>query len=326
MLKLEQHWYRPSLTLLTFFCLPLAWLFGFVVAVRRFLYRICIKKIICFPVPIIIVGNITVGGTGKTPFVIWLAKKLQEKGFNPGIVTRGIGGIEKQEPRWVTANSLPKEVGDEAILLVRRTTCPVVIGIDRVAAVKELLAKKNCDIVISDDGLQHYRLGRDIEIAMIDGIRKLGNKQLIPAGPLRENIQRLNQVDFIVQQDENISENKYAMKLEGTKFVSVNNEQQCVPLDYFKNKTAHAIAAIGHPARFFSVLRAAGIQIIEHTFRDHYLYKSSDLQFDDNLPILMTEKDAVKCKQIATKNCWFLPVSAAVDEKLILELIRKLYV
>lgn len=327
MLKLQRHWYRPSLNLVTLPLLPLSWGFRSVVALRRFFYRTKVIKSHQFPVPVIIVGNITVGGTGKTPFVIWTVNFLKSKGYKPGIVSRGVGGQQQYSPRWVESHSEPKDVGDEALLLQHRALCPVVIGIDRVAAVRKLLADTDCDIVISDDGLQHYRLGRDVEIAIMDGARGLGNQQFLPAGPLRESGVRLKEVDFVVRQEATStpsSQHEFSMYLFGEELVLLKDGSQKTTLDMFRGKTVHAVAAIGNPERFFASLRNQGIQIIEHIFPDHYLYQPHDLNFNDDLPIIMTEKDAMKCRSFANERCWFLPVEMKIDESFGEALLRRI--
>lgn len=322
------HWYRPSHNFVTILLLPFSFLFRFIVAIRRFLYRKKILKSQQFAVPIIVVGNITVGGTGKTPFVIWLVNYLREKGFKPGIVSRGVGGKQQKTPRWVNSDSDVSYVGDEAVLLARRSGCPIVIGIDRVAAVKELLSKTDCNVVVSDDGLQHYRLSRDVEIAIVDGDRGFGNGSFIPAGPLRESPKRLKEVNFIVRQiSENVknirkNENEFDMRLISGFLYSVKNPSTRMTLQELKNQTVHAVAAIGNPKRFFANLKNHHIELIEHVFPDHYLYREKDLKFDDNFPIIMTEKDAVKCKNLAGENVWFLPVDCEID-MLIGDLILK---
>jgi len=312
MFNIEKHWYRSSFTSLTLLLLPLSWIFSCIVMLRRFLYSHGFKKVYHFSVPVIIVGNITVGGTGKTPFVIWLANHLKEQGFIPGIVSRGVGGKQQQAPRWVDEAALATDVGDEALLLKKQTQCPMVIAIDRAAAVSELIAKTNCNIIINDDGLQHYRLGRDIEIAIVDGARRFGNQHLLPAGPLRESISRLMEVDFIIaQQFAQVGE--YEMSVKGESLISLNHPDNHISLISFKNKKVHAVAAIGNPQRFFTSLKDAGIEVVEHVFPDHYLYQKSDFEFDDALPIVMTEKDAVKCSNFAMENAWYLPVTAKLD-------------
>ncbi len=331
MRRLENHWYRSSLSGLTMLLWPLSWLFHFMVALRRFFYRSHIKKTIHFTAPVIVVGNITVGGTGKTPFVIWLADLLEKKGYRVGIVSRGVGGKKLRRPYWVNGNTDPAIVGDEALLLVRRTHCPMVVCVDRVLAVKELLQKTNCNMVISDDGLQHYRMGRVIEIAVIDGERCFGNEKMLPAGPLREPLARLNYVDLIIM---NGAPNKKIffkrdvafMQFQGDTLFSLKNPGDTKSLAYFQQKEVHAIAGIGNPERFFSLLREHQIQVIPHVFPDHYLYQRDDLDFEDGLPVLMTEKDAVKCIEFSNQQDWYLPVTAQVEDhvkEIIINLLRK---
>jgi tetraacyldisaccharide 4'-kinase len=310
-------WYRSSYTVQQILLLPFSWIFSSIVTMRYFLYRFGIKKSIRFSVPVIVVGNITVGGTGKTPLVIWLAHFLKSRGFQPGIVSRGAGGKKQFVPCWVEKNSDPNKVGDEAVLIARQTDCPLVIGIDRAAAVKELLSKTQSDCVISDDGLQHYRLARDIEIAVVDGARSLGNRSLLPAGPLREAPSRLKRVDFIITQGKEL-------QLKGNVLVAMQNKNNSVLLEKWRGKTVHAVAGIGHPERFFSALDAAGLTVIPHEFPDHYQYKASDLVFSDSLPIVMTEKDAVKCEKFCDERFWYLPVKAVIDEELGEKIIKRI--
>jgi tetraacyldisaccharide 4'-kinase len=310
---LESHWYRASLSWLTLLLLPFSWLFRCIVFLRYFLYRFHFKKTVQFPVPVIVVGNISVGGTGKTPFVIWLAQFLQTQGYRPGIVSRGVGGKKNKIPYWVDRDADPIRVGDEALLLAQRTQCPLVICIDRVAAVRELLRKSNCNIIISDDGLQHYRLGRSIEIAMIDGARGFGNGYLLPAGPLRESISRLKQVDLVIVNSDESS--KHWMRLKGDSLVSLQNPHATQPLTNFQHKKIHAVAGIGHPERFFAMLRENKLEIIEHIFPDHYGFQPQDIDFADDLPVIMTEKDAVKCIKFAKPQHWYLPVNADVSKE-----------
>jgi tetraacyldisaccharide 4'-kinase len=316
--------YRRSLTLPAILLLPLSWIFKSLVTVRRFLYRHKIIRSFHFPVPIIIVGNITVGGTGKTPLVIWLAHFLKTKGFNPGIVTRGVGGKKQVLPMHVTHDTAPHVVGDEAVLLKERTGCPLVVCIDRVAAVKDLLAHSDCDVVITDDGLQHYRLKRDIEIAVMDAERQLGNRCFLPAGPLRESSSRLKEVDFVVQHGD-AQPGILAMQLTGDDVVQVIDRSVKIALRDFTQRKVHAVAGIGHPNRFFAVLRAQGFEVIEHVFPDHHLYCFDDFQFNDALPIMMTEKDAVKCRAFADQRFWYLPVDAKLDKVFEVALLAKLY-
>ncbi len=313
-LNLQRHWYCRSLTWLTLLLLPFSYLFRLIVFLRLFFYKHQFIKTQHFPVPIIVIGNLTVGGTGKTPIVIWLADFLKTQNWRPGIISRGFGGSKQTTPFVVKEHSDPKVVGDEAILLVRKSECPVVICADRVAAAKKLLEITDCNVILSDDGLQHYRLARDIEIAVLDGDRQLGNGFLMPAGPLRESQARLNQVDFVIQQGGSENEKYYHMQVKGNELVSLANPKTHIPVAHFKNTSVHAVAGIGNPQRFFASLREQGLQIIEHVFPDHYLYEKKDFNFPDTLPIVMTEKDKVKCESWADERFWYLPVVATIDE------------
>jgi tetraacyldisaccharide 4'-kinase len=322
-MDINRHWYRSSYTGLTLVLLPLSWIFSQIVALRRRLYRCGLLKTHEFATPVIVVGNITVGGTGKTPFVIWLAHFLKEQGFKPGVVSRGYGGTKNQTPRFVTPASLASEVGDEAILLWRRTSCPVVIGANRVEAVKALLANSDCNIVISDDGLQHYRLGRQLEIAIVDGLRRFGNQCALPAGPLREPISRLAEVDFVVTQQQTLP-GEYQMSLHGDTLVSVTMGNIKKPIVDFNQKNVHGVAAIGDPKRFFDKLRSLGMNVIEHRFPDHYLYQKTDIDFHDDLPVVMTEKDSVKCEKLADERHWYMPVKVKMEDQFKTNLLKKL--
>ncbi|OGT45680.1 MAG: tetraacyldisaccharide 4'-kinase [Gammaproteobacteria bacterium RIFCSPHIGHO2_12_FULL_41_20] len=306
---LERCWYRPHFHILSLLLLPLSWLFLCGVGIRHCLYRCGIKTTYRFSVPVIVVGNISVGGTGKTPFVIWLAKLLRAQGWQPGIVSHGIGGHVHTRPRKVYAQDEVAVVGDEALLLVRHTGCPLVVCKDRVAAVRALLADStSCDVVISDDGLQHYALGRDIEVAIVDGERRFGNGWLLPAGPLREPLSRLQRVDKV------IVNGSADMLLQSYPWAAVQ-EGISAGMSPLPGTTIHAVAAIGNPGRFFAYLRKQGFTIIEHIFPDHYLYQAADLNFTDSLPIVMTEKDAVKCARFADARFWYVPVEAIVADE-----------
>jgi tetraacyldisaccharide 4'-kinase len=326
-INLTAHWYLPSKSFLSILLLPFTVLFWLSITVRRWLYQWGIVKVKKFHVPIIVVGNLTVGGTGKTPFVIWLAQFLKSQGYHPGIVSRGVGGKKHVHPHIVQVTSSDvKRVGDEALLLAKHTECPVVLCVDRALAVQSLLTHFSCDIVLSDDGLQHYRLGRDLEIALIDGLRGFGNKQLLPAGPLREPVSRLKTVDFIIVNekvnDENLThvENEFVMTLKPSQFISIKNPQLKIDYEKFPYKKIHAVAAIGHPERFFLSLEKFGFEIIRHIFPDHYLFQRKDLEFQQTYPIIMTEKDAVKCYDFADERFWYVhanvELSAGFEERL----------
>lgn len=311
-MKLEQYWYTSNLT--SWLLLPLSWLFCLVVALRRLSYRFGLLYSYQMPVPVIVVGNITVGGTGKTPLVAWLVDYLIRNGFKPGVVSRGYGGKSKHWPERVTPDSDPQLVGDEAVLLARRTNCVMAVGPDRVAAVDLLINDCGCDIIVSDDGLQHYRLGRDVEIAVVDGNRRLGNGFCLPAGPLRELPSRLHQVDAVVVNGGKAERGEFSMRLTGDTLVNLTDPSWTKNLEDLRNKDVHALAGIGNPSRFFSQLRHAGLKVIEHPFPDHHQFAAADLSFDDFLPVLMTEKDAVKCEAFASERHWVLPVQAVLDE------------
>jgi tetraacyldisaccharide 4'-kinase len=314
---IESLWYRISTWHILLW--PLSLVYGAVTALRRRLYRAGIFKIQKLPVPIIVVGNITAGGSGKTPLVTWLAEFLRNKGYTPGVISRGYGR-EGDEVREVSALSQASEVGDEPLLISRRANCPVVVGRNRVQAALSLLQKNpQVNVIISDDGLQHYPLARDMEICVVDGVRGFGNGMLIPAGPLRESVTRLNTVDAIIANggDKNNSIKSYSyktsMKLIGAQFSHLKNTRQPACAENFKGKNIHAIAGIGNPARFFAHLKSLGLQFTEHPFPDHHVFSVADIAFENAEVILMTEKDAVKCASFATEPCWSLAVSAELD-------------
>jgi tetraacyldisaccharide 4'-kinase len=265
-------------------------------------------------VPVIVVGNITVGGTGKTPLVLWLAGLLRRHGMKPGIVSRGYGG-RIREPRKVCGDADPADFGDEPVLIARRSGCPVWVGADRAAAAAALLAAApDCDVVISDDGLQHYALQRDVELALIDGARGLGNRLLLPAGPLREPPSRLDVVDAIVVNGPGAvprtSAPVYTMTLNGAEFRNVVDPARIAAASHFAGKRVLAVAAIGNPARFFDHLGALRVEFETRSFPDHHAYTPADFADVDADAVVMTEKDAVKCTAFARDTWWVLPVEA----------------
>ncbi|MDQ2696088.1 MAG: tetraacyldisaccharide 4'-kinase [Pseudomonadota bacterium] len=292
---------------------PLSLAFRLAVALRRLAYRRGVLKPRRLEVPVIVVGNITVGGSGKTPLVIRLAQLLREAGYRPGIVSRGYGGKATAQPQLVTAASDPAEVGDEPLLLARRSGCPVAVAADRVAAARTLLARHACNVILADDGLQHYRLGRDLEIAVIDGARRFGNGFFLPAGPLREPPGRLRQVDFRVANGA-ARPGEEPMTLLATRAVHLADAQVSCALAAFRGQLVHAVAGIGHPERFFQALQAQGIRVLPHPFPDHHPFTAADLDFADELPVLMTEKDAVKCQRLTQAgHFWQVPVQARLE-------------
>jgi tetraacyldisaccharide 4'-kinase len=293
---------------------------------RRQLYRFGLLEVISLDVPVIIVGNITVGGTGKTPLVIWLAEKLRQIGFKPGIVTRGYAGRGDHWPCEVTPDTPAAEVGDEAVLLRRRTDCPVYAGPDRPATAQRLLSDHQCDMILCDDGLQHYALSRDLEIAVIDGERRFGNGLCLPAGPLRERPKRLTVTDLVIVNGVPKA-GEYGMRLRTSKAVALDQRGESKALSDFKGDRVHAIAGIGHPNRFFDMLQAQGLMVEGHPFPDHHAYSADDLAQFSNQTVLMTEKDAVKCELYAQPGHWYVPAMAEVDkgfEEALMQLIERL--
>ena len=305
--KLTDIWYKDLY--IGTWLMPLGFLFSDIARFRKFLYRIGVLKTQRLPVPVIIVGNITVGGTGKTPLIIALAKLLQEQGYKVGIISRGYGGDE--QPHIVSIVSDPKQVGDEALLIAKQTGCPMAVAPLRVEAGKLLLEQADCNVILSDDGLQHYALHRDIEIAVIDGERRFGNGYCLPAGPLREPIHRLQSVDFIVVNGEKAEAKEYEMHITGDTAINLVTQEQ-KPLSAFAGDSKlHALAGIGNPDRFFKLLSNAGLTFTAHSFPDHHPFSASDINFKET--VLMTEKDAVKCLAFASQQHWFVPVTATLE-------------
>lgn len=291
---------------------PLMALYALLTALRRGLYRAGLLPSRRFPVPVVVVGNITVGGTGKTPLTLALIERLRQEGFTPGVVSRGYGG-HGDYPLVVDENVYAEQCGDEPLTLFRRSAVPIVVDPKRSRAVACLLEKFPCDVVLCDDGLQHYALARDIEIAVIDGSRGFGNGRLLPMGPLREPVSRLQQVQHVVVNGQGFDWPAAAvMSLQADAWKSLRQESQAVvPLP---GSHVHAVAGIGNPARFFGQLRAAGYVVTEHAFPDHHVYATRDLDFGDGLPVVMTEKDAVKCESQAAESWWYVPVHAELPE------------
>jgi tetraacyldisaccharide 4'-kinase len=318
-------WYKDPF--IGVWLMPLGFLFSDAVKFRKFLYRLGVLKTHTLPVPVIVVGNITVGGTGKTPLIIWLAGFLKASGFKPGIISRGYGGQSESWPQRVTAGSEAKVVGDEALLIAEQTGCPMAVGPLRVDAANLLLKQTDCDVILSDDGLQHYALNRDIECAVIDGERRFGNGYCLPAGPLREPIERLNSVDFVIVNGEKYEDCEFSMQLIGDTAINLATGEQ-KPLAEFNGVDCHALAGIGNPERFFKLLATAGLICTVKSFPDHYPFQRQDIEYADNKPVLMTEKDAVKCTAFAGESHWYVPVKAVPDPvfaEQLLNLLREKY-
>jgi tetraacyldisaccharide 4'-kinase len=287
---------------------PAHFLYRELMALRRLSYRKGWRKSVDVGVPVIVVGNLTVGGTGKTPLVIWLARELEARGFRVGIVCRGYRGNATDWPRAVDPASDPAAVGDEARLLAGRTGCPVMAGPDRAAAAAALLRVQGLDVILSDDGLQHYRLKRAFEIVVVDGSRGLGNGLCLPAGPLREPPSRLREADAVVingGEFERSGALHAAVRCVGARELTTGTER---PLTHFRGQSVHAVAAIGHPERFFDLLRGHGIDVDARPLADHAALGPDDLRFGDDRAIMMTEKDAVKCGTFSPGNAWAVVV------------------
>ena len=320
---LERHWYR--FTPLHILLLPLSLIFRALVALRRRLYRNGVLSSVRLPVPVVVIGNLTIGGSGKTPLTLWLAKQLLDEGWHPGIISRGFGGEGTLVPQAVYSSSPTDSVGDEAVLMAQHGLCPVWVGRNRSATGLALLsAHPECDILLSDDGLQHYRLQRDVEVVVVDGIRRFGNGCLLPAGPLREARSRLSEADVVVINGGESAKGEYRMQLDGAVFHKLLAPEIKKRASDFKGLRLCAIAGIGFPQRFFSHLNKLGLEVEKRPFPDHHRYVPADLERIDADAILMTEKDAVKCSSFAPENCWVLRVEAQLDPTLTRTILERI--
>jgi tetraacyldisaccharide 4'-kinase len=322
---LNRIWYGGASTSLLL--LPLAWLYGAVMSVRRMCYAQGWLPSYRVSRPVVVVGNLTVGGTGKTPLVAWFAERLTQRGLRVGILSRGYGSTATV-PRVVEPTSRWQDVGDEPLLLRQRTGCDVVVSTDRVTGA-QLLIERGADVILADDGLQHLRLGRDVEIVVVDGARGFGNGRLLPAGPLREPVSRLGFANVIVingpADHPSLSRGflprsatHAQMALAPGTVLPVAGTKADRTLESFRGKRVHAVAGIGNPGRFFADLRSRGLDIVEHPFPDHHPFTAADLDFRDGAPVLMTEKDAVKCRAFANgsvlASAWYVPVTARFSD------------
>ncbi|WP_426773839.1 tetraacyldisaccharide 4'-kinase [Proteus faecis] len=304
--------------------LPFSWLYGVITLLRRFAYQKGWLASWKAPVPVVIVGNLTAGGNGKTPVVIWLVEQLIQWGFKPGVVSRGYGGKSDHYPLLLASDTSPAMAGDEPVLIHHRTGVPVAVAPNRRDAVKALLAQYKLDVIITDDGLQHYALQRDYEIVVIDGLRRFGNGWWLPAGPMRERVGRLKSVDAIIVNGGVSQGKEIGMTLEGDIAVNLKTGEK-KPVQQIKK--AVAIAGIGHPPRFFNSLNEKGVELITtKSFSDHSDYSAQELQdlTPDLEPLIMTEKDAVKCQHFAQDNWWYLPVSAELNSQSVLKQVSNL--
>ena len=339
----ESLWYGrdwPAVALSTLLA-PLGWLYGAIAAPRAWGYRRGWLHAESAGVPVLVVGNLTVGGTGKTPLVLWLVAHLRERGLRPGVALRGYGGTRRGPPRQILADSDPFELGDEPVLLAARAGCPVVVGRDRVAAARLLASAHGCDCVVTDDCLQHYRLRRDREILVVDGMRGFGNGRCLPAGPLREPRGRVARADLVIVNvgdgshvggvDEWIDKSRAGPGLNAMRMtlvpgdaVNLYHAGERRALASFRGEPVTAIAGIGNPQRFFAMLRNLGLDTVTRAFADHHRYTGADLARLPDGPVLMTEKDAVKCRAWATAEHWYVPVRAQPDAAFVAAVDRAL--
>ena len=325
---IETSWQRKN-TLFYLVLVPLSWVFAAVTKLRRSLYQYSVLKSYILPVPVIVIGNINLGGNGKTPVVMWLVEQLKQHGYRPGVISRGYGGNTKK-PTAVNRNSDARSVGDEPVLIANRCDCPVWVGAKRVEVANELLkAHPDCNVIISDDGLQHYALRRTIEIAVTQPEQHGGKIWLLPAGPLREPIERLNSVDAIVcngqvSNSQHGHSNWFEMQLIGEQFYNLLDSNLKATAADFKHKSVKVIAGIGKPARFFAHLKNLGMSFSSESFDDHHRFTAHELAGIASEVLVMTEKDAVKCKAFAQAHHWVLPVRASIDAGLMPLILSKL--
>ena len=316
-------WYTPRLTPLAAVLWPLSIVFRIVVAARRYLFGAGILASTRLPVPVVVVGNITVGGAGKTPLVLALADALATRGFHPAIVSRGYGGTARAA-QAVTRGDDPAVVGDEPLLFAA-AGYPVWIGVDRVAAGRGVIeANPASDVLLSDDGLQHYRLAREVEIVVVDAERGFGNGLPLPAGPLREPVARLAEADAVVRlvardapRPASATGRETVMTYEPLPWRNVHDVARIADPGAWREREVHVVAGIGHPQRFFDLVRSLGIHAAEHAYADHHAFTAGDLAFPAAAVILMTQKDAVKCAGFADDRYWYLPLSAVLDPALV---------
>ncbi len=331
--RLSRLWYEqpPGVSVLQ----PLSWLYGAAVSARRAAYSLGWVRSHAVGKPVIVVGNLTVGGTGKTPLTVWLANRLRERGLAVGLVSRGYGR-ERTDLRVVTRDCSWEEVGDEPLILHERTGCMTIVATDRVAGATALVAR-GAQVIIADDGLQHLRMQRDCEIIVVDGARGFGNGRMLPAGPLRESGSRARSADLLVMNGgaegeaprgvpPELAAAALRMRLVAGEARQVRDPGQARPLEAFAGRPVHAVAGIGNPQRFFADIRSRGLEVIEHPFPDHHALSAADLDFGDGLAVLMTEKDAVKCRDLAQQRVWYVPVEATfsdTDSRRLLERVTR---
>ena len=316
--QLLKSWQQANV--LTLALWPLTWLYATVFYIRKKCYQFDLFERFKAPVPVIVVGNLTVGGTGKTPLVIHLVEVLRANGFQPGVISRGYSGNAEQYPLFVNNETPVSESGDEPALIVRRTGVPMTVGSNRRASIELLLSSAKVDVIISDDGLQHLALQRDIEVCLMDETTGSTNTALLPAGPYREPLARLKSVDLIVKHQNHLSaqsglgDKSFSMSLKAGEPLPVRKASNEIGQSFDAKSAIHAVAGIGNPQRFFSTCEKIGLDFQEHSYPDHYQFKESDFEFLDGKAILMTEKDAVKCTNFSNEKLWYLPVDAQLSD------------
>lgn len=317
MKSLDQYWYDRNL--IAWLLWPLSLVFCALVFVRRSFYKSGFFKSVGFNIPVVIVGNISVGGTGKTPLITKLVELLESWGYRTGVISRGYGG-QGPWPYHLSKESQAAESGDEPLQIFKRTGCPIVVGPDRIQDIAVLLQNHELDLVLCDDGLQHYRLQRDLELIVVDAQRQFGNRFCLPAGPLREPVSRARNADWVIQ---NGGDSDYSFSIQSGKVIRLMNRQELNFSDFAATKV-HAVAGIGNPQRFFNLLRTAGLDIIEHAFPDHHNFIQQELEFSDEWPVLMTEKDSVKCSHFSLNNLWYVPVDIKLSDTFLTDFKRKI--
>ncbi|CAC9575930.1 Tetraacyldisaccharide 4'-kinase (EC 2.7.1.130) [uncultured Gammaproteobacteria bacterium] len=302
--------------------LPVSVVFYLLSFVRKILYRIGLLSTYHFDAPVVVVGNITVGGSGKTPIVMALVKHFKQQGKKVGVVSRGYGGTHTKGSLLVDKNTLASLSGDEPLLIATQSDVWVMVNKNRAQAVRDLITQYKLDIVISDDGLQHYAMGRRVEVAVVDGERRFGNGFFLPAGPLREPVARLKSVDFVINNGAQHT-GEYTSKLTPKSFINLSTGV-AQSLDFFEKIACYAVAGIAHPQRFFDTLSELGILVEPHAFSDHYAFTEKDLSFTKDYPIIMSAKDCVKCRQFATKQMWYLHSEVDLSDDFLTKLDAKL--
>jgi tetraacyldisaccharide 4'-kinase len=307
---------------LSYILLPISVAFYLLIKLRRALYRIGLLRTYSFDVPVIVVGNITVGGSGKTPIVIELIEHFLRQGKKVGAVSRGYGGEGSSESLLVNKDTDPLLSGDEPLLIATQTNAPVIVNTNRVQAVKDMIEGYDVEIIVSDDGLQHYSMGRAVEIAVVDGTRRFGNGFLLPSGPLREPVSRLKSVDFVINNG-SMHPGEISSDLVPKMFINLSTLEQ-KDVNYFNNIKCHSIAGIGYPQRFFDTLTDLGVDVLPHPFPDHHFFSEDELEFNSKHPIIMTAKDCVKCRKFATNQMWYLLTETDLGEDFMTKLSNKL--